>query len=397
MDKFSINDLSRLIGKFEYEEIDNNWIVKTKIYDKNLNIHINKKDFLNRLNLLKDYNFEDFNLYNRMSNYFELPVRINLKDKDFNLPYEDHLENLKFRIGSPSENYSMYLFLSKGLGPYYGYYVFKHKQYILAKKKSDIQFQDLMSIINNEILKFDTLVIESNSIKDYKEFVKLSNSYLFYLAYNRNLAISLRKNLLDINSKVIYSDCYYNCDQIFGLDLKEEILDYYKIGVASEDPFIQYISFYHVVEYFFEIVTKECKPSQCVIPIGFKGNEEELKNFIKKIFIKKNIGEKNQLLLVLLNFIEQNELKNQLDSVTKNFYEQLKRPLKFAEADPIDEKNFHETLTNRIYTIRNALIHRKEQYKKKYLPFNMEHRQELTNEIPIIRAIATQLILKSSQ
>ena len=396
MHKFSINDLSRLFGKFECEEIDNNWIVKTEIYDKNLNIIIDKKDFLNRLELLKEYNFKDFNFYKSTCNYFELPVRIDVEDKYFKLPYEDLLENFKFRISSPSENFSMYLFLSKGLGPYYGTYVLKHKHYNLAKKKSDIPFKDFISIINNEILKLDTLTIESSSIIDYKEFVKLSNSYLFYLAYSKNLPISLRTNLLEVNSTVVYSDNFYNCNQIFGLNLKKELLDYYKIGVASEDPFIQFISFYHVIEYFFEIVTKECKPSQCVIPNGFKGNEEELKIFFKKIFIKNNIGEKNQLLLVLLKFIELNELKNQLDSVTKYFYIRLKNPIKFAEAKPIEEGNFHETLANRIYKIRNALVHRKEDHKEKYLPFNREHRQELNDEIPIIRAIATQIILKYS-
>ena len=148
-----------------------------------------------------------------------------------------------------------------------------------------------------------------------------------------------------------------------------------------------------MIEYFFEIIVKEFKTQIIIEADGFKGKEKELKKIANNI----NIGEKKKLLLVLLKFIELDEFKKQLDSSTEYFFKNLiKNPVKFADAKPVEEKNFHETLANRIYYIRNALIHRKEMHKKKYLPSKNEHREELKLEIPIIKAIATQIILEYS-
>ena len=36
----------------------------------------------------------------------------------------------------------------------------------------------------------------------------------------------------------------------------EDVVDYYKQALASNDPYIKYISFYHVMEYFFDEVFK---------------------------------------------------------------------------------------------------------------------------------------------
>lgn len=379
-------DLSCLNRKFNCDEIDKG-IVKRRMYGEEINIKIDTKDFLNRLDILKGYSFNEFWL-SKKEKYCEHPVRINKTDIFFKLPHEYFSENMKFRINTPTDNYSMYLFLSKGLNSWYAQ-VLDHIIYKLAQE-SEIRFQDYLKIIIDKVLKLKTVVIESSSILDKKDFLTLSNSYFFYLAYTKNWDISLRKNPLDVYNPVIYDNHYFTGKNIIGQNLIEELIDYYKRGVASEDPFIQFISFYHVIEYSFEIVIKEFKSPVILIPKGFKENEEEI-----KFFINQNLGDGKKLFLVLLKYIELNELKKQLNNVSTNYFDNLtKHSVKFADAKPIEEKNFYETLTNRIYVIRNALVHRKENHKLKYLPFNIEHREELKKEIPIIRAIATQIILK---
>ena len=88
--------------------------------------------------------------------------------------------------------------------------------------------------IANNILKIKTLIIESKSKLNNKEFLKLSKTYLFYLAYNRNHAVSLRNNPLNISSRVIPNDHYYNSTYILDQNLNDELIDYYKKDIISK-------------------------------------------------------------------------------------------------------------------------------------------------------------------
>jgi len=316
---------------------------------------------------LKEFKSKDFSLFNckenKKGNYFEHSVCIqqeNFKMRKF--PRKIPVNNLSFEIKSPSENYCLFLYLSKDLPPLFRD-LLRSEIKNSVKKNSDIHFKDLINILNDKIIKFKTLTIKSDSFLDYKEFLKLADSYLFYCAYSVNSVISrgdpFEKGYEDINF-----GRYHKSTEIIEQDLNSELITYYKIAIASNDPFIEFISFYHIMEYFFR---------------KFK-EEEELKFVLKK-------------------YITLNDLKKELETYEKDYYNHLQtKRVEFADANPIKDENFYETLSERIYKIRNSLVHRKESYKeKKYLPFKKEHINELRREILLMRTIATQIILKNSK
>mgnify|MGYP003610981599 CR=1 FL=1 len=56
------------------------------------------------------------------------------------------------------------------------------------------------------------------------------------------------------------------------------------------------------------------------------------------------------------------------------------------------------SLTERIYRIRYALVHKKEEIiDNMYDPYNEKRIESLKNEIPIIKAIAKNLIISKSK
>jgi hypothetical protein len=365
---FSIKDLKKLIGKFDLEENEKKWIVKKNLgplwSEYKINIIINKNWFENKLDELKEFRFSNFSLYNckgsKESNYFEHPIRILNESHYLKLYDAFQLNNLNFEITSPSEIYYLFLYLSKGLG--LGWFRDSARYLImnLCKENLDnIQFQDFIKRLN-KILKFKTLTIKSNLPLNYKEFQKLADSYLFYCAYNGDVSI-LQVNPLEFGDKIIFLDRYYTLSEIIGQNLDEELIAYYKTAVSSNDPFIEFISFYHILEYFF----------------------------------RKVHGEKRELKSVLRKFISLDKFKEEL-----KFYDEysyfINNGVKFANAKPIGN-DFYETLAERIYAVRNALVHRKEEYDYKYLPFKWDHRKELQIETILMRIIATQIILNSSK
>jgi len=51
-----------------------------------------------------------------------------------------------------------------------------------------------------------------------------------------------------------------NFEQLDSPPLREytvDVVDYYKLALSSNDPYIKFISFYHVMEYFYDEVFKK--------------------------------------------------------------------------------------------------------------------------------------------
>ena len=78
----------------------------------------------------------------------------------------------------------------------------------------------------------------------------------------------------------------------------------------------------------------------------------------------------------------ENEISNQVkDSVRINFND-------LPDA-------IYANIRNRVYLVRNAIVHSKNGEKLRYEPF--KHDKELQKEIPLIRAIAEEIIINSAK
>ena len=55
----------------------------------------------------------------------------------------------------------------------------------------------------------------------------------------------------------------------------------------------------------------------------------------------------------------------------------------------------YKEIRNRIYAVRNSIVHSKEGEKLRYEPF--KHDKELSREIPLIRAVAEEIIVSSAE
>lgn len=136
---------------------------------------------------------------------------------------------------------------------------------------------------------------------------------------------------------------------------------------------------------------------------------------IEKVILKvktDKFGERKAIDLVLEKYVNPEDLRDSLIKYDVNYYNLLKKQkVKFADANTISERSTKNNekvielsaLGKRIYAIRNSLIHSKEedflfQDSKKgvYVPFT-DHEEELRNEIPLIRLVAEQIVINSSE
>ncbi|EMS73466.1 hypothetical protein [Ruminiclostridium cellobioparum] len=243
------------------------------------------------------------------------------------------------------------------------------------------------------------------------EFKRMLQSYLFNISYNRNIVFSvvdLSENRQPMRRSVRRGG------QLFPYkSYNAELVKYYYQGASTDIPFTQYLAFYHVAEFFFQTIAEQEAfqeiESFITRPSFSPYKKEDIRLFYNKI--KKKMrdqredgvwDEKTGLLLCLKKFIPNVEvLKNAIHAIDSSAIDYYKNNnVLFADEGKII--NFDDisdviyvAIRNRVYSVRNAIVHSKEGEKLRYEPF--KHDKDLSKEIPLIRAIAEEIIINSAK
>lgn len=246
------------------------------------------------------------------------------------------------------------------------------------------------------------------SLSAYKRMLQ---SYLFNIAYNSNIVFSvsdfaedrrpLRRN--ERREGQLFPYMQYNY----------ELAQYYYQGVSTDIPFTQYLAFYHVAEFFFQTISEDEAFQEIEELITRPSFSPHRKDDIKVFYgrIKKTLrtqredgvwDERIGLLLCLKKHVPdiQNLMIaiNAIDASALDYYRTNDAPF----ADEGKTINFEDSpdevyvaIRNRVYSVRNAIVHSKEGEKPRYMPF--KHDKVLAREIPLIRAIAEEIIISSAK
>lgn len=384
--EFSEKIIEQFLPGSEIEKNNSYWIIKKTISGKLLQIKIDKSKINELIKQLKSFNFRESILYD--SNSFEIPITKRTTIVNSNIK----IDNFEFYVSPPSDLYLLHLFLTSSVSTLY--YLSIYSIFERVHESDLIDLWDFLRVFSDDILKFETLIIKADSHISFDELNALIDSYLFYFAYSSHTTFK-RKKPLEMRWQGVYLSHAFNPSEIPKKNVRSELLTFYLQGTDSRDPFVTYIAYYHIIEYFFKIVQNEFKQSFDFSQLDFfEGSANEL----KKIFFNLDMNEQKELELVLRRFINKNELINELNSYEKSYYDYLlNNKIGFSGAKELNDSKFYSSLANRIYKTRNSLVHRKENYKEKYLPSDQNHVEKLQQELLLIRIIASQIINKDSE
>lgn len=280
--------------------------------------------------------------------------------------------------------------------------------------RRDADNENSMEILA-EILRATTIKIISENTLTISKLRDFSASFEFHLIYKQGIAISEHTDLQEMysfgNALVRHSR-----EEITSPPLRiynKEVLDYYTMAMETRDPFTMYISFYHVIEHYFDAVfrknlTESIKEKITHPDFSYK-NEDKLYQLAK--YIKKhmnsddNSGKGNEfesLKYVLMEYVPLTELKNQIVSMDSNavdYYQNNLVPFTTSNKTKIawaDTQGAYTNIATRIYETRNALVHSKsEQSANQYRPY--KNKKDLVSEIALIKSVAELVIINSSE
>lgn len=302
------------------------------------------------------------------------------------------------------------------------YYVFALLCYIGKKEKAELDIDYIYvnrSARMNEVNSMEDLVegmhiltarIVPSVEHTQHELAKMMQTYLFNIAYVRDEVFILtdftegrrRRSYARREGQLFPYKAYNN-----------ELTIYYYQGLSSDIPFTQYLAFYHVAEYFFQTIAEQDAFQEIedyiTRPSFSPHRKEDIRAFYNKI--KKKMREQKEdglwdekmgLLLCLKKYVtDLDTLKSTIMAIEPmaiNYYENEKVPFA-SEGGTINFKDnqdtVYATIRNRVYSVRNAIVHSKEGEKLRYEPF--KHDKALMKEIPLMRAIAEEIIVNSAK
>jgi hypothetical protein len=320
-----------------------------------------------------------------------------------------------FRVGRPSREFAAYLLCAATLDPI-ALTSAKHRAILrrmaaigidrIAANRSAGTVFSLFDVVA-EGLRATTLRI--TAAKDRSDFETLANSFLFHAAYNTDAAA--RIGLEPMFRRQPIQRIRRNQNGSFDAPrqtYEADLVHHYLMGVAAEIPLLEYLSYYHIAEHFFEKVFNEDLVNQVrsgITDPSFSARRNKDIQSIIRIVTKVQrqvkdeggVNEQRALQLVLHRFVNLSRLEADLDAYDAslvNYYANNEVP--FAAASKVnirmsDEEAARDAIARRIYRVRNALVHAKEGELPKYAPF--AHDEELAREIPLMRFTAEQIVI----
>jgi hypothetical protein len=184
-----------------------------------------------------------------------------------------------------------------------------------------------------------------------------------------------------------------------------DIIRFYQRGMGTYDPVDQFLSFYHVLEYYFVAVSDGqlySKLSRRINDPRFSTTPSHLDRIIQDTLNhKRETDETEMLKLVLKEYVEEAELIEFIEAYEEYLGDKLytKKRTIFGESIEIrlDPDHVVGNLAKRVKVIRNALVHSSDRYERqqRYIP-TAKAENMIRREIPLMKYLAERVIIAAA-
>lgn len=376
--------------------------------------------------LLREQEFND--IYNKLQNnksgnnyelfydnYYEVILIIDsnryLRDRENDI-VEDNINRITYEYGNISDELALSVILN--MNHIKRKYLISRLPLTVSRRSETINSNNIIELLKELVFRCGSLKISTLNVASFDKLKSYALSYTYTFMYNRQISIHFYDevqmgSLLPIN--YFRNKDFDSPKKIYN----PELVSYYNEAISSTILSHQYLSFYHILEYFYEKIFSEDqikKVREIITDVSFSyKHDKEIVKLIKAIQQKSMdkdvaINEKNALTLLIQKHIKQEDLKTRL--IERNGEEYLtvlkNNKVSFSDGNAIifseDESQFVKTLTERIYKTRNSIVHSKESFAEgnknnKYK--RIKDDKELLQEIALIQVMAEIMINEDSK
>lgn len=365
---------------------------------------------------------------------FEILVQEESSDRFplFRSPRQDGIEisdsvnELAYVLSRPTEEYLIYLLFSLSqIMPIRSVVNTDHLRLLLRRRRRPLIAEEdeengafnkeLLFWLSRAVPRYLTLQIRSEKSRSVDEFEKLASAFLFQLSYNLDVAVVPQRSL----DKLVRRGRIRRLRRSRLEEMEApkriyipDLIYHYQMAVSAESPPLEYLSYYHIAEHFFETIFHDDlieRVRQRITEPDFSyRRKKDIKKLVDEVTRSLRIrndqmvfSEEEALRLTLKRFLDLEELLSSIKEYDEPLVDYFRNhKVSFSGGDEVDlEHDEHDkvirAIAKRVYKTRNAIVHSKESEKSRYIPFR--HDQELTQEVILLRFIAEQIIINSSE
>lgn len=410
------------ILRFDLVETENSFLYTPRTsYIEDITLELTKEQLETEIESLRSYSATSETVLSNDYSY-EILVREEghfrrflpgSRGEDVVLEIGDPENKITYILGRPSNPFSLYLIKNAAL---YGLPRALSRPGIpssVMKRALDEQ-PCVLELVKKFIAGRLTLKLTSETKKTVSEFDKFSSAFLFNITYNTDTSLVQQRDFDELlRTGRITRTRRSRLDEIEPprRTYIPDLIHHYQLAVGTENPMLEYISYYHIVEYFFESIFNEALVekvrNKLTHPDFSYKRKKDISSLIKDIgkSIKvrddsMTFSEEEGLRLTLIKHVDLADLKQKLNDYDDSLVPYYKSSVVTFSSAPVvnlegdDEELIFKNLARRIYKNRNSIVHSKESEKSKYTPFRDD--KTLVKDVPLIRFISEQIIFGTS-
>lgn len=260
--------ICRIFGYRMTEENENDISIHKSRYDgSNIDFVISNSELQELYDRVMTLSSDNMELYS--DNTYEIAVDLHypmMRRKDLPIISEDISNGIKYILGFPSIEYCAFLLIGiidarkKQIGrrtaismritrSFEDYFRFLDKEQTL----------NLQSLLP-QMMRVLSIKIGTDSATPITKLRKYKTSFVFQFIFRSGLSLvesSSVDNMLHMNRETRER---VDLEQLTSPPLREymvDVVDYYKLASSTSDPYIKFISFYHVMEYYYDEIYKK--------------------------------------------------------------------------------------------------------------------------------------------
>jgi len=274
---------------------------------------------------------------------------------------------------------------------------------------------DVLGLVRAAYPRMLSCRIEAQQNHPPQDLAAHANAYLFQLTYNLNVALVETRSLDEFVRTGRLTSMRRSRSAEVEPPRRTYIRDltyHYQLGVSAESPVLEFLSFYHVAEHFFEAVFHDdlidAIRDRITRPDFSTKRKKDVQALIREINKRQRVrddhitfSEQEALRLTLEKYVPLENVRAKLSAYDKTLLAHVRdSPVSFCDGSAVnlehhDVGDVFGLLAKRIYRTRNAIVHSKDGDKTRFTPF--EHDDILAKEVPLMRFIAEEIIIATSQ
>ena len=421
----SVSDFALWISeilRFDLEETEDSFVYKPRFgSSENTTLTLTKEKLEGEIDCLRSYNETSETVLSDDKSY-EILVREEghfhrflprSRGDDVVLEVSDPENKITYTLGRPSNQFSLYLI--KNAAQYGEPRALSRPTMPSSIMRRVLEEQPcVLELVKKFIAGRFTLKLVSETKKNESEFDKFSSAFLFNITYNTDTSLVQQRDFDELlRTGRITRSRRSSLDEIDPprRTYIPDLIHHYQLAVGTENPMLEYISYYHIVEHFFESIFNEAlveKVRNTITHPDFSYKRKKdisslIKDIGKSIKMRDDsmtFSEQEGLRLTLAKYVDLADLKQKLNDYDDTLVTYYKTsPVSFSAAPIVDlggddEELIFKNLAGRIYKNRNSIVHSKESEKSKYTPFRDD--KTLVKDVPLIRFISEQVIFATS-